>query len=266
MYLHAHHSSRRAAIFVALLCSTPCLFAADAKTFTQKPEILQVEVRGEPAKTPPRESRPLEALLKKGPQPFWIWGADDKRRYVLRKEFESGATTGRLKATCDNRMRLLLNGQEITRSDDWQTPVEADVSKLLKPGKNVLEADVFNSDGPAGFVLKLALAKAGEETRYIISDESWQAREPRKTTEPVPVRKIAKLGDDPWKDVFSANASVSMFSNTFRVLPGFQIERLFTVPREELESSSVALARRAQVFLDGHATPWSSLGNSLCRA
>jgi transposase len=30
-----------------------------------------------------------------------------------------------------------------------------------------------------------------------------------------------------------------------------------------LESSSVALARGAQVFLNGHATSWSSLGNTL---
>jgi len=236
MYLYVNQPLGKVVLFMAVLCATPRLMAADAKTFTQKPEVLRVEVRGEPAKSLAPQVDPLEALLKKGPQPFWIWGADDKRRYVLRKEFERGATAGRLKTACDNRVSLLLNGQEIARSDDWQTPVEVDVSKLLKPGKNVLEADVINADGPAAFVLKLVLANPGEAPRYIISDGSWQATEPRKTTKAVPARKIAKLGDDPWKDVFSAQATGGTLANTFRVLPGFQVERLFTVPKEELGS------------------------------
>ncbi|HTU89522.1 MAG TPA: c-type cytochrome [Gemmataceae bacterium] len=236
MFLHAHHPLGRAAGFLAILCSTPLLLAADPKIFTQKPEIVAVEVRGELAKPKAKEIRSQDDLFKHGPKPLWIWGADDNRRYLLRKEFDGGATAGRLKAACDNRMRLLLNGQEIARADDWERPVEADVSKLLKPGKNVLEADVTNAGGPAGFVLKLALTAQGAQTRYLISDDSWQAREPRKSIKSVSARKIAMLGDDPWKDVFAAPASFSAFSNTFQVLPGFQVERLFTVPRSELGS------------------------------
>jgi putative heme-binding domain-containing protein len=235
MLLYAHQSLR-AAVFVAMLCSTPLLSAADVKNFTQKPEVVPAKVRGEPAKPQAKENRPQEDLLKNGPKPFWIWGADDKRRYVLRKEFDAGATAGWLKAACDNRMRLVLNGREIATTSDWQRPVEADVSKLLKQGKNVLEVDVTNAEGPAGFVLKLALTKPGEKTHYLISDESWQSREPRRSIKPVPARKIAQLGGDPWKDVFAAPATISTFSNTFHVLPGFQVERLFTVPRGELGS------------------------------
>jgi putative heme-binding domain-containing protein len=236
MFLHARQSFT-AAIFVAILDLAPLLLsAADVKSFTQKPEVAPTKVRGEPAKPKAKENRPQDDLLKNGPKPFWIWGGDDKHRYVLRKEFDGGATVGWLKATCDNRMRLLLNGQEIARTSDWQRPVEADVSKLLKPGKNILEADVTNTQGPAGFVLKLALTTPGEKTRYLITDESWQAREPRKSVKPAPARKIAQLGDDPWKDVFAAQASISTFSNTFLVLPGFQVERLFTVPRDQLGS------------------------------
>jgi putative heme-binding domain-containing protein len=225
-----------AGCLLALLLLVPRFWAADTKIYTQKPEIAPAEIRGATAKSSSNAIRLQDNLFKKGPKPLWIWGADDRRRYVLRKEFEGGATAGWLRAACDNRMRLLLNGQEIARTDDWQRPVEVDVSKLLKPGKNVLEADVTNAGGPAGFVLKLVLIKPGEKTRYLISDVSWQAREPRKSSQPMPARKVATLGEDPWKDVFAAQASVSVFSNTFRLLPGFQVERLFTVPREELGS------------------------------
>lgn len=221
--------------FLALALFGARPFAAERKIYTQKPEIAPSEVRGAAAKPVAAEVRPLEDPLKRGPQPFWIWGADDKRRYVLRKEFESGTTAGRLKTAGDDRMRLVLNGQEIAKTSDWHRPVEVDVSKILKKGKNVLEADVSNTDGLAGFVLKLVLETAGEKPRYIISDDSWLAREPRTNLKPVAARKVAKLGDGPWKDVFAAQGTIG-FSTTFRVLPGFQVERLFTVPRSELGS------------------------------
>jgi len=254
--LSRKHAFSAAGCLPAVLLFASGLSAGDAKIFTQKPEVLPVEVYGEPAKSPrerPHAERGDEAikddLLKNGPQPLWIWGADDKCRYILRKEFDGGATRGWLKATCDNRMRLLLNGHEIARADDWERPVEVEVSQFLKPGKNVLEAEVSNAGGPAGFVLKLALTKSGEKVRYLISDASWQAREPRKNTTPVPARKIAKLGDAPWGNVLAAPASVNVFSNIFRVRPGFQVERLFTVPRSELGSwVCIAFDNKGRLF------------------
>ncbi len=236
MFLNATRCLGATALFLTFLDSTPLLHAADVMIFTQKPEVVRSVVRGEPAAPQTKENPPQEDLSRNGPKPCWIWGPDEKHRYVLCKEFDGGATAGRLKAACDNRMRLLLNGQEVAQASDWQNPVEADVSKLLKPGKNVLEANVTNEGGPAGFVLKLALTNPGETTRYLISDESWQAREVSNGAKPVAARKIATLGEDPWKDVFAAPTAISILSNTFQVLPGFQVERLFTVPRDQLGS------------------------------
>ena len=56
---------------------------------------------------------PQADLFTQGPKPLWIWGADDNRRYTLRKEFAGGSTAARLKATCDNRMTVFLNGQSL---------------------------------------------------------------------------------------------------------------------------------------------------------
>jgi putative heme-binding domain-containing protein len=58
----------------------------------------------------------------------------------------------------------------------------------------------------------------------------------KKDAKSAPARKIAKLGDDPWNDVFSEPAEDSVTSSPFHVLPGFQVERLFRVPRSELGS------------------------------
>jgi putative heme-binding domain-containing protein len=257
MFIHARKNVPSVAwCFLALLCSVPYLYAADEKIFTQKPEILS----GEPAKPTPQEVRPRGDVFKKGPTPLWIWGADDNRRYLLRKEFDGGSTSAWLKASCDNRMKLSLNGQEIARGDDWAVPSEVNVQKLLKPGKNILEAEVTNDGGVAGFVLKLVLSKDGEKTRYVVSDESWKARERKKNATAAPARKIARLGDAPWRDVFSAAGRASAPSNDFRVLPGFQVERLFTVPKATLGSwVSVAFDNKGRLIASDEG------GKGLCR-
>lgn len=228
-------------LFIALSCAAALLASAaapaeDEKVFTQQPTVAPAQVQGKTAPAP-EEARPPQKLFTEGPVPLWIWGADINRRYYLRKEFPGGSTAARLKTTCDNRLTLFLNGQEVARSDTWQEPVEVDVQKYLKPDKNVLLVEVVNDGGAAGFVLKLAMTIPKGEARYVVSDESWQAAEKKDADNWVAVKKIAKLGDAPWKDVFSKSAaSPGTLTNVFQVLPGFQVERLFTVPKEKLGS------------------------------
>jgi putative heme-binding domain-containing protein len=194
-----------------------------------------------PAAAPPGQDKPGSA----NPVPLWIWGADTNQRYFLRKEFTGASptvTTARLKVTCDNRVTLFLNGQEVARSHDWQRPVEVDVKKYLKPDKNVLLAEVVNEGGPAGFVLKLVLEVPKAEPRIVVSDETWEAAEKKDAARWVPVRKIARLGDQPWNDIFARPAGPpavnlpSQPTDVFQTQPGFKVERIFTVPRDKCGS------------------------------
>src|SRR5262249_42560998 len=115
--------------------------------------------------------------LAQGPAPSWIWGAEIDKRYFLRKEFDGDAAKARLRATCDNKMIIFINDREVVQSDTWERPVEIDVQKYLKPGKNVIVAEVENRGGPAGFILKLTLTPERGRARYVVSDETWQAAE-----------------------------------------------------------------------------------------
>jgi putative heme-binding domain-containing protein len=252
MFHHPAGHPRRLLVgsLLVSLISVSALFAEDEKIFTQKPEIAPAQVRGEP---PPKEiPQPRADLFTQGPKPLWIWGADDARRYTLRKEFAGGSTAARLKATCDNRMTVLLNGKEVASGNNWQAPVEVDVQKYLKPDNNILVARVTNQGGVAGFLLKLVLTMPGGEKRYVVSDESWQATEMKKDDPSKPARKIAKLGDAPWGDIFSARAIA--VSNLFHVLPGFQVERLFTVPRATLGSwVAVAFDNKGRLIVSDEA-------------
>jgi putative heme-binding domain-containing protein len=193
----------------------------------------------------PAADVPGASSAGKAPVPCWIWGADANQRYVLRKEFVAAdVTAARLLATCDNRLVLRLNGQEIARSDTWQTPIDRDVHKLLQPGKNVFLAEVANAGGPAGFILSLTLTLPGGQAQHVVSNESWQSATDARAERWQPVRKVGVLGDEPWGNVFAQGtvkgqpprSKPAAAGPMFRTLPGFQVEHLYSVPREKMGS------------------------------
>ncbi len=207
--------------------------AAD-KLFTQQPELAPAQVRG--------QAPPVAAADKPqagGTTPLWIWGADDNHKYVLKKSFRGEFQAGRLKAACDNVVELFLNGQRVGGSDAWQEPLSADVQKMLRSGENVLTANVRNEGGPAGFVLQLVLTTTAGKSVEIVSDTSWQAADSEQPDQFTAVRKLHPLGEGPWGNAFNGSRAPS---HEFHVLEGFQVERLFTVPKEQL-GSWVSIAR-----------------------
>ncbi len=210
-------------------------FAAEpAKTYRQEPEIASSEIRGATAASVPEKL--IDSGLERGPSPSWIWGPKDNDHYFLKTTFDGGATVARLKTACDNQVAIFLNGQQVATCDDWQAPVEVDVRRYVRPGRNELIAEVANQGGPAAFLFKLALKDARGDVRYVISDASWRALERRDSKNEAPARVIAKLGEGPWGDAFNRPATLASKRGVFEVPKGFQVERLFTVPRDELGS------------------------------
>lgn len=215
-----------------------CGLAIAADLFTQKPAVAPSVDRGaEPPKVAAATDASWEARFSKGPAPLWIWGADPDKAYFLKKTFDGKAATAKVKFTADNHVKLTLNGTLVGSCDEWQDGAEADVTKLLKDKGNELVAEVANAGGPSGFVLKLVLAD-DRATRYVVSDESWTAAE-KKDGKEIAVKKVAKYGDQPWGNVFQTAVvppGSKVPANTFVTLPGFQVEKLFTVPKAELGS------------------------------
>lgn len=228
-------------LFLSLTFSA-LIFSASVNA-AEKVAERQWEQRPELAESMSRDSEtaeaPAEAAIdyQAGPTPEWIWGDDADTNYALRKTFSTNASRAWVKASSDNHLRLLLNGQQVAASDTWQEPVEIEVSKYLKEGENLLTAEVANDGGAAAFVLKLVLKNSAGETSYVVSDGSWRAvpAQTSATEQGVAVRVLGKLGVGPWGDVLAAPSS-SVARDTFNVLPGFQVERLFTVPKDELGS------------------------------
>lgn len=173
-----------------------------------------------------------------GPVPSWIWGASDDTSYVVRTTFETESITkAELRATCDNEGTILINGQQVASGTEWQDPMVVDVTEHLQTGTNQLEAQIRNEGSAAGFILKLTFRLADGSVTHVVTDESWKVDTSREGEFAESVRVIGRLGDAPWGDVLSAPPRAGRVPReVFETLPGFQVEKLFTVPKDELGS------------------------------
>ncbi len=173
--------------------------AADQKRYAQEPEIAPAQT----SDAQPEEQQASDPrLFEAGPKPTWIWGADANKKYVLKTAFQGGSQSARLKASCDNVMTLYVNGQRIASSSEWQTPVDVDVQKYIKPGENTLSAEVENQGGASGFVLKLALVMPDGKKNYVVTDGAWQAGDGKDAQQWVAARSLDKLGGGAWGECF----------------------------------------------------------------
>ena len=227
-------------LVIAFVCVAPWTVAQDASQVSeQSPQVEPSRAVG--------ESAPVAKIADKkteGPSDNakWIWGAgdlQDAKELVFRKEFESQAKRASLVMTCDNRMRVYLNGQEVAASTEWTDPVRVDVTRALKRGKNVLEVEARNDGSAAGLIGELKLGKKAA----IATDGSWQVAKTRDSSDWSTAWVVGALGSNPWGDVFAGGAKVaSTDANTFVLQPGFKIELLYTVPKNE-QGSWVCLTK-----------------------
>ncbi|MSR30576.1 MAG: c-type cytochrome [Gemmataceae bacterium] len=221
--------SRKVMALAFLFILARVSLADDSRIFKQKPEVMPTSGQAEGTV----KEKPKGAGMDKGPVPLWIWGKDNNTNYLLTKEFQTSAKKGVLRATCDNRMVVRVNGKTVAQSDEWKSPVETDISPHLISGNNKIEAAVQNEGAQAGFLLKLVLTTADGKSTAVISDQTWKAT-PTQGKQAENVKRIGKLGDAPWGDVFSGAPGNDL--GKFNLLPGFQVEKLFTVPKDQLGS------------------------------
>ena len=212
--------------------------AAEPKVFTQKPVVAESRSGKVESVKPAKAAKPVSKtnpVLLSGPKATWIWGTQPDTKYFLKKEFTADAKSALLIASCDNVMTVFLNGKKIAASSNWEKPSRVDVTKQLRRGKNVLLAEVANAGGPSGFALKLAITDADGFTKYVVTDKSWQTAEKKDAAKTTDAKTLFKMGAGPYGNLFSKADSPVLAAgvrNVFNTLPGFQVELLYTVPKE----------------------------------
>lgn len=227
---------KRWSLAIALITASPWsidLFAQ--QRWSERPEVAASVTRGEVDKSEQQELIP-SLKWNEGPRPSWIWGADNDSNYKMVLEFDASDERGVLRASCDNVMTIRLNGKRLASSDSWQETTQIQLDGSIKSGKNVLEVEGSNQGGVAGLVLKLGLVNKDGNIRWFVSDKNWTATN-ISNGEASEIKVVGKLGDGPWGQALNQVADPSAVPReVFVTLPGYQVERMFTVPREELGS------------------------------
>lgn len=229
--------------------------ATAGETYTQAPELMPAIERGAKEPANPAATKPIPAdFYLQGPVAKWIWGDQDSKNYTLRKTFTANAKSARLKVSGDNVCTVFINGKQVAHSSEWQSPVEVDVTKALKSGENVLEVKAENQGGAAAFLLKLVITTEDGKKEYVVTDSSWKADDKD-------ARVVATYGAQPWGKVLESDGlTSSQPANVFNVLPGFQVEKLFTVPKDKLGSwVSIAFDHKGRLLASDQE------GKGLCR-
>jgi len=213
---------------------------------TQQPTIansvLRVDLAADFKQDDPQKS-PADATLnvKDGPTASWLWrqkqaGDGEQVTFVKTIELEK-VTSSTLVATCDNHFVFYVNGQRVASGDEWATSARVSITKQLKVGKNELRAVCVNDGvGVGGFICKLVLQLASEKLQYVVSDQNWACTVSDNSQEMQAVFVHGKHGMSPWGTPLYGTKSGGLVGDvppqTFQLLPGFQAELLYTVPRD----------------------------------
>jgi hypothetical protein len=179
-------------------------------------------------------------------EPQWIWLSNDGNKdpkVTFRHTFQAPANlkSAKLQVSCDNTATVRLNGQKVAATTNWQDPATANVLTQLKPGApNEIIVDATNEGAAAGLVARLRVKLAdGTESVLLETSGAWEA-----TTTGTQAWKtafvIGPYGRGPWGTVLDKPTPEAIAAKDISVPPGFQVERLYNVPKDD-EGSWVAL-------------------------
>jgi putative heme-binding domain-containing protein len=200
------------------------------------------------------------------PLPTWIWAnkssTDQKVWFRHKATLKDKIKSARLYATCDNRLNLTINGKSIGKSNGWEKPLEKNIVKQLVAGENIIAAEGQNEGGVAALVCKIAIEYQDGSTQTIVSDKSWKYSE----TEAADWQKLAfddaawtasvedgKLGKAPWyipghSGDKQSGGSDPLNAKNVIVPPGFAIERVYSIPKDQGSWVSMAIDPKGRIY------------------
>ena len=210
------------------------------------------------------------ALAADAPVAEWIWlnkDSPDGEVVLFRKEFivAGDVKSATLLGSCDNQLRVYLNGDDVAASEAWETPAKETVTRSVRKGRNVLAARGKNNEAVAGLLVRLDITLADGTKQTVVTDTSWQA-----TAKQLPrgwqLFDYQPKGDDGWKKPIShgkygmqpwgdfaqsAEGAGALAADQIKLLPGFKAELLYSVPREQGSWVSMTFDHKGRVIA-GH--------------
>ncbi|TWU10171.1 family 16 glycoside hydrolase [Allorhodopirellula heiligendammensis] len=199
------------------------------------------------------------------PKPTWVWAPQShtNQQVWVRQtvQLEDSIKSARLYATCDNAVKMWINGKSVGSSKEWKEPIEKEITNLLSTGPNVIAAECQNETGVAAFVCKIEIRFANGKSRSIVSNQDWKLSEKlekgwRQVSFDDATWKSAKgfgdLGKQPWgipnHEQGSAGGADPLNAKNISVPPGFAIERVYSIPKEQGSWVAMALDPQGRIY------------------
>jgi putative heme-binding domain-containing protein len=176
--------------------------------------------------------------------PEWIWHpndgakpADHEVRY-FRKTFslEQRPKKAVLTATGDDAVDVWINGEKVLSVSDWKEAKNADVTKNLVSGENVIALLGTNGTGDAAVLARLEIDIAKRTKDFVVTDKSWLTATTKETnwqtknfspgTNWINAKSFGKHGVEPWGEVMKKITATA--AEDLKLLPGFKAELLWT--------------------------------------
>ncbi|HBG25629.1 MAG: hypothetical protein A2Y10_01250 [Planctomycetes bacterium GWF2_41_51] len=113
----------------------------------------------------------------------WIWlpqTLEQQSAYFFKKIIvdKSNLKNAILQATCDDRFRLFLNGEQILQGEHWAKVEVFDILSQLEDGENILTVHGFNTQSyNAGLLAEIRLTDSKNNLQLITTDDSWKVTE-----------------------------------------------------------------------------------------
>jgi putative heme-binding domain-containing protein len=208
--------------------------------------------KGKDAKDKGKRAAAPAATTGATPQWIWLGEAKDNQAVYFRKEItgvNNRTGSARLYLAADNAAEVFVNGVKVVENKAWDDPTFIDIRKHLSVGRNTLAIRAENATSAAGLLVRLLL-DSDRDTTAIVSDGSWKASDRLVDGWNKPefndsgwtgARVIGPIGSKPWDKVTLAllDAAANLRQpqatpvESLKVLPGFKVELLHSVPKEE---------------------------------
>ncbi|MBB3207450.1 putative heme-binding domain-containing protein [Rhodopirellula rubra] len=204
--------------------------------------------------------------LLANPNPTWIWANESKpkQKVWLRHTFDVAGDVDAawLYSTCDNSLKLSINGKPVGSSNEWAKPLQKNVTKYLQTGRNVVTAECGNQEGIAAFVFKMSIELKNGKQATIVSNGDWRLSE----------KQIAdwqnasfddsnwqsaiaskELGADPWNvpgrgGNAGSRSGDPLHAKNVMVPPGFEIDRVYSIPNDQGSWVSMAIDPQGRIY------------------
>jgi len=201
------------------------------------------------------------------PKPTWIWTKESKsqQKVWFRRAFnvKGKIKSAQVYASCDNKLKLTINGKSVGNSSEWSEPVIKSITDLITSGKNLITVEGQNEGGVAAMVCKVQIELVDGTKQTVVSNDKWKL-----TEEPIADWQSVSLDDSNWQTAIGSQtlgkgpwnvpgqktadsdggSGDPLHAKNVMVPPGFEIERVYNIPKDQGSWVAMALDPKGRIY------------------